>query len=321
MVPAQHLIDRFTRDLDALIPSGGKIGLAVSGGPDSVALLLLAAAARPTKVEAATVDHRLRAEAAAEANMVHGLCVNLRVPHVTLNANWVKKPDSAIQERARAERYRLLADWAHERGLEAIVTGHHADDQAETLLMRLARGSGVRGLAGMRRTSTVPGSDIPLLRPLLGWRREELERVCDEAGVEPASDPSNTDDQFERVRVRNILLNTPDLDATSLASSAAHLGEADAALEWAADQEWERSVSEQDGGILYLPQAPTEIQRRILARVIAMLGSEGDVRNLRGKELDHLIATLAAGDVATIRGIRCGGGAKWRFSKAPPRRP
>lgn len=320
MVPAEHLIDRFTRDLDTLIVPDLKIGLAVSGGPDSVALLLLAAAARPTQVEAATVDHRLRREAATEANLVHGLCASLGVPHVILEANWARKPDSAIQERARAERYRLLGDWARERGLDAIVTGHHADDQAETFLMRLARGSGVRGLAGMRKSAKVPGSGIALLRPLLGWRREELEKLCEAAGVQPVTDPSNADEQFERVRVRNILANTPDLDAASIARSATYLGEADGALEWAADQEWERSVSERDNGILYSPQTPAEIQRRILARVIAMLGSEGDVRNLRGKELDYLIAALAAGDRATIRGVQCSGGAEWRFSKAPSRR-
>lgn len=320
MVPAQHLIDRFTRDLDALIAPGRRIGIAVSGGPDSVALLLLAAASRPGKVEAATVDHGLRPEAAGEAGMVQDLCADLRVPHVTLTAQWVEKPTSAIQEQARAERYRLLGLWARETGLDAIATGHHADDQAETFLMRLARGAGVRGLAGMRPSSIVPGSDIPLLRPLLGWRQEELQQICAQAGVEPASDPTNADEQFERVRVRNVLAKTPALDPASIAASAGFLAEADAALDWAADQEWVRSVSEWGGEILYSPQAPAEIQRRILARVIAMLGSEGDILNLRGKELDRLLAALTADERVTIRGVYCAGGEKWRFSKAPQRR-
>jgi tRNA(Ile)-lysidine synthase len=320
MVPAQHLIDRFTRDLDALIAPGKRVGIAVSGGPDSLALLLLAAATPSNQIEAATVDHGLRPEAAAETRMVHDICAKLGVPHFTLTANWAEKPDSAIQERARIERYRLLSDWAHERGLDAIVTGHHADDQAETFLMRLARGSGVRGLAGMRGSGTTPGSDIPLLRPLLGWRREELEQVCEEAAVEPANDTSNADEQFERVRVRNLLMNTPNFDSASLASSAAHLGEADTALDWATDQEWARSVEVQDGQILYRPGAPDEIQRRILARAIAMLGSEGDLLSLRGRELDRLTATLEAGQSATIRGVLLRGGSIWRFSKAPPRR-
>ena len=215
MVPAQHLIGRFTRDLDALIAPGKKVGIAVSGGPDSLALLLLAATARPGTIEAATVDHRFRPESVAEAEMVSRLCEKLGVPHATLKAEWLEKPTSAIQEQARIERYRLLVQWAKERGLEAVATAHHADDQAETFLMRLMRGSGVRGLAGMRRSTMVPGSDIPLLRPLLGWRREELEQLCHEAGIEPANDPSNADAQFERVRVRTTLSNTAALDATS----------------------------------------------------------------------------------------------------------
>ncbi len=102
----------------------------------------------------------------------------LEVPHRTLSAKWAEKPLTAIQERARAERYRLLGEWAEARGLAALATAHHLDDQAETLLMRLARGAGVRGLAAMRPIARVPGSDLPLLRPLLGWRRSELAAIC-----------------------------------------------------------------------------------------------------------------------------------------------
>lgn len=320
MVPAQHLIDRFTRDLDALIATDKKVGIAVSGGPDSLALLLLAAAARRGSVEAATVDHGFRPESATEAEMVSRLCEELGVPHATLKAEWPERPTSAIQEQARIERYRLLVQWAKERGLEAVATGHHADDQAETFLMRLMRGAGVRGLAAMRRSAMVPGSDIPLLRPLLGWRRAELEQLCHEAGIEPADDPSNADAQFERVRVRTTIANTPAFDAAAIASSAANLGEADDALEWATDQEWERAIRQQPSRIVYRPAAPAEIQRRILGRIIAIVGTEGDVLNLRGKEVDRLVAALSAGQQATIRGVRCQGGAEWRFSKCPPRR-
>src|SRR4051794_20667325 len=155
------LRDRFVRDLDALSASGARIGIAVSGGPDSLALLLLAAAARPGKIDAATVDHGLRPGSREEAEMVAGVCAILGVPHAILTAQWENRPISAIQERAREERYRLLAHWAKERELDAIATAHHLDDQAETLLMRLARGSGVRGLAGMHAFGTVAGTDVP----------------------------------------------------------------------------------------------------------------------------------------------------------------
>src|SRR5689334_14701970 len=146
MVPEPAHVERFSRDLNALIAPEERIGIAVSGGPDSLALLLLAAAARRGKVEAATVDHALRPESRGEAEDVAALCRGLGVPHSILTASWRKKPESAIQQRAREARYGLLGDWAKARNLRAILTGHHLDDQAETLIMRLMRGAGVRGL-------------------------------------------------------------------------------------------------------------------------------------------------------------------------------
>ena len=204
--------------------------------------------------------------------------------------------------------------------MDGIATAHHLDDQAETLLMRLARGAGVRGLAGMRPVARVLGSDVSLLRPLLGWHHSELAAICSTAGVEPAADPSNEDDQFERVRVRRSLAQGG-LDPQALALSAAILGEADAALEWAARQEWDRAVANGGAEITYRPSdAPTEIRRRIVAEAIARLAREGDGTQLRGKEIDQIMSNLTAGAQATLRGVRCEGGPEWRFSSAPPRR-
>ena len=217
MVPDAALIDRFARDLDALIPSGARVGVAVSGGADSLALLLLAAAARPAAIEAATVDHGFRAESRGEAETVAAVCSKLGIPHAILDVRWREKPKTAIQERARQERYRLLGFWAEERGLRAVATGHHADDQAETFLMRLNRGAGVRGLAGMRPRSIAPGTDIRLIRPLLRWRHSELEDVCAAAHLTPAVDSSNDDAQFERVRLRQSLAAADWLDPAAIA--------------------------------------------------------------------------------------------------------
>ena len=313
-------IDRFSRDLGALIGAGERIGVAVSGGPDSLALLVLAAAARPGKVAAATVDHGLRDGSAEEAAIVAAICARLGVPHATLTADWADKPAAAIQERARAERYRLLALWAEDQGLDAVVTAHHLDDQAETLLMRLARGAGVRGLAAMRAAAIVPGSGVRLLRPLLGWRRAELEQVCANAGLEPVADPSNHDARFERVRIRQALAESAWLDPQALAASAVNLGEADTALEWATDQEAKRGLAIAPAEILYRPtDAPPEIRRRIVARAVARLAAEGDGAALRGSELDRLLAVLANGGKATLRGVLCSGGETWRFVPAPNR--
>lgn len=321
MVPEPALVDRFAKDLDALIARSIRFGVAVSGGPDSLALLLLAAAARPDDLECATVDHGLRPESRQEAEVVGNVCERLGIPHQILTVEWPKKPETAIQEQARTARYRLLADWAKQRGLGAVATAHHLDDQAETFIMRLARGSGVRGLAGMRPVSKVPGSEVPLIRPLLGWRGSELAAICAPAGIESAADPSNQDEQFERVRVRHALGHVEWLDPTALASSAASLRDADAALDWATGLEWTGAVTNGGAEIVYRPSdAPQEIRRRVVSQAIARLATEGLGSPLRGRELDNLLAALSRGDTATLRGVRCSGGDAWRFTKAPPRR-
>jgi tRNA(Ile)-lysidine synthase len=315
-----EVLDRFRGDLDPLIAPGGRIGIAVSGGPDSLALLLLAAAARPGDVEAATVDHALRPAAADEATLVSQICNRLAIPHTTLTARWPEIPKSAIQERARQQRYRLLGYWAEERRLDAILTGHHADDQAETMLMRLARGSGVRGLAGLRARSVTPGSHVRLIRPLLRWRRSELEQICAASGMQPVADPSNLDERFERVRIRHALAEGDWLDPAAIAHAAANLADADVALEWAAKNEWRRAVSERHGTITFRPaELPAEIVRRIVARAIRALATEGDP-DLRGRELDQLLSVLSSGGEATLRGVRCAGGKEWLFTVAPARR-
>jgi tRNA(Ile)-lysidine synthase len=320
--PKAEAIERFRRELDALVPPQTTIGVAVSGGPDSLALLLLAAEARPLEVEAATVDHALRPESRAEAEMVAQVCGRLGIPHRTLTASWDEKPESAIQERARIMRYRLLGDWAHERGLTTLLTAHHVDDQAETFLMRLARGAGVKGLAGMRRVTRGPWSALTLVRPLLGWRHSDLEAVCAAAGINPIQDPSNEDEQFERVRVRKALADAELVDAAAIAESASHLAEADGALHWATTIEWERAVEESDGQIVYRPtDTPREIRRRIIRRAILKLATEGGGAELRGREIDQILAALRTGKRATLRGVLCIGGPEWRFAQAPARHP
>ena len=268
--------ERFASDLGELIAPSVRIGVAVSGGPDSLALLLLANAVRPGQVEAATIDHRFREESRAEAEMVARLCAELDVPHAILTARWEELPESAIQERARKERYRLLAYWAEERRLGALATAHHAEDQAETLLMRLGRGAGVKGLAAMRRRSVTPGAHLRLARPLLDWRRAELEQVCAQAGIVPCRDPSNADERFERVRVRRMLHEADWIDPAAVARSAANLAAADDALDWAATMEWKSRVAERSDALSYRPDdAPAEIVRRVIIRAPAQAGNRG----------------------------------------------
>lgn len=298
-----------------LVPQDGeRLALAVSGGPDSLALLLLAHAALPDRIEAATVDHRLRSSSAAEAAMVADVCAELGVAHAVLP---VVVAEGNIQAEARAARYAALAGWMTERGLAGLVTAHHADDQAETLLMRLNRGSGVAGLAGVRSRGDVPGTRLPLLRPLLGWRRAELAEVVAAAGLTAAADPSNIDERFDRVRIRQALTDADWLDAGALAQSAGHLADADGALDWAARREWSEQVEKNGLGVSYRPIAPRAIALRVLARIVTELTGEEP----RGSAIARLFDSLTAGQPASIGTLvvrPLPGG--WSFTPAPLRR-
>lgn len=314
-----RLIERFAADLANIRawPQGAqpRIGLAVSGGPDSLALLLLAAAALPGRVEAATVDHGLRAESPAEAAMVAGVCAALGVAHATLPVSVAK---GNVQAEARTARYAALSGWLAARELNALATAHHADDQAETLLARLNRASGVAGLAGVRAVGTVPGSAFALLRPLLGWRRAELDEVVRAAGLEPVQDPSNQDPRFDRVRIRQALAGVDWLDIPALARSAAHLAEADAALDWATAREWREGVTAGAlGSYVYRPQAPRVIALRVLDLLVAKLDGE----DARGSAVARLFDLLTAGQPGSIGGLVARPTPEgWVFAKAPVRR-
>ena len=190
-----------------------KLGLAVSGGPDSLALMLMAAKWwRPGRPElfVYTVDHGLRPEAAAEAAMVVREAEALGLPARSLR--WEgEKPSTGVQAAARVARYRLMADAMERDGVAILATAHHLGDQAETVLMRLAHGSGIDGLRGMDALSLVERCEV--VRPLLGVRPEVLREVVSEAGLAPAYDPSNADENYERVRWRLML---PALEALGL---------------------------------------------------------------------------------------------------------
>jgi len=316
MMPAVGAIERFTADLDALLPSGKRVGVAVSGGPDSLALLLLAAAARPGLIEAATVDHALRAESRAEAQMVASICRKLDVPHAILPADWSEPPTANIQAEARTMRYRLLAGWAEQLDLPALATAHHADDQAETLLMRLARGAGVRGLGGTRARRQLTEA-VALIRPLLSWRKSELVALVEDAGLEPVDDPGNRDPRHDRSRVRQALEQADWADPARLAASASALRDADEALDWAlAPLITARLRRDEDALIIEPFDLPRELRRRLLAAAFAELGAPAP----RGPDLMRALDSLEAGQTVTLSGLKLEGGSFWRLAPAPPRR-
>jgi tRNA(Ile)-lysidine synthase len=305
--------ERFSADLARLWPEGGVLGLAVSGGPDSLALLLLAHAAIPGRFAVATVNHGLRAEAAAECAMVERVCARRGIACTRLE---VTPGAGNVQAEARQARYAALRDWAERAGLSAVATAHHADDQAETLLMRLNRASGLAGLAGVRARGVVPGSRLPLLRPLLGWRRAELAAIVAANKLEPAQDPSNADEAYDRVRMRKALATADWLDVEAVGASAEHLADADACIEWLVEREWDDNVSVADGGIRYEPAAPRAVALRIVARIVA--GFDGAPR---GGAIARLVAELDRGCGGNVAGVAATSheGA-WVFRPVAPRR-
>jgi tRNA(Ile)-lysidine synthase len=308
--------DRFAASLDALAPAG-RLGIAVSGGPDSLALLLLAHAARPGEIAAATVDHGLRAEAASEARMVAMLCGRLSIPHDTFRVTVGDDP-AGPQAAARHARYAALTAWVERENLPFLATAHHADDQAETLLMRLARGAGLAGLSGIReRRPLGEGSATLLIRPLLDWTKAELEAIVAEAGLTPARDPSNADARYDRTRARTLLAGGWP-EAARIAASAHHLAEAEAALCWTVARLVEERLNVADGtATIDCCDLPRELRRRLLLHIFAKLAPALD---LRGDSVDRLLRMLDRGKVATLGGLRCDPGPPWRVSRAAARR-
>ncbi|WP_294391924.1 tRNA lysidine(34) synthetase TilS [uncultured Sphingomonas sp.] len=314
--PLPERVARFAADLDRIAP-GGQLAVAVSGGPDSLALLLLASAARPGRVVAATVDHGLRPESAGEAAMVADLCRALSIPHHVSRIT-VEARGEGIQAAARTARYAALTRWARDEAADWLATAHHLDDQAETMLMRLARGSGVTGLSGIRPSRRL-GRDLSLVRPLLGWRKAELVQVAAAAaaGLTPVDDPSNRDPRFDRTRARALLTQgwpTPE----RLAAVATRLGEAEAALHWQTERLARARLTVGDGrGRLDPSDLPRELRRRLLLMALARMTHGADPR---GDDVDRLLDRLDAGDTSTLAGIRIEAGPVWRLSVAPPRR-
>jgi tRNA(Ile)-lysidine synthase len=298
--------------------------LAVSGGPDSTALMWLAARwrkrrRRGPKLIAVTVDHGLRPEARREAAAVKRLATRLGIAHRTLR--WIgPKPTTGLQEKAREARYRLIAAAADRARATCVLTAHTIDDQAETILFRMTRGSGLTGLAGMARMRpwvmpttparavggrgrAEPGASVFLVRPLLGIPKARLVATLQAAKIPCADDPSNHDPRFTRTRLRALMpaLAGEGLDARRFSLLARRVRRADAAIELAvaaaaaalSDDAWSARgpiVVAADG----FATLPAEVALRLLGQAIARVGDEGPVQ--LGK-LESLADALAAAPV------------------------
>jgi tRNA(Ile)-lysidine synthase len=314
--------------------------LAVSGGPDSTALLWLAARwvarrERGPKLLAVTVDHGLRPESAKEALAVKRLARRLGIAHRTLRWTGVK-PGTGVQEGARDARYRLIASVTRGSHGRHVLTAHSRDDQAETVLFRLIRGSGLAGLRGISRVSPLPGSaagTVTLVRPLLGIPKSRLLATLAKAGIAFADDPSNRDPRFTRPRLREIMpvLAAEGLGSLRFSTFAHRIGRADSALEHAVDEAMARLCPgswPRPGPIVFdvhdYGKLPAEVALRLLGRAVAHAGNEGPV------ELGKLEALQAALDAAPTQAVRIRrtlagalvtlSGGRLTVERAPPRR-
>jgi tRNA(Ile)-lysidine synthase len=310
----EALIQRFADDVARLTEGGtaDRFGIAVSGGSDSLAMLLLASAAFPGRVEAATVDHRLRPASTGEAQFVAGLCAKIAVPHAILTIGPLQ--DGNISNEARKARYAALADWADAAKIDWTLTAHHADDQLETMLMRLNRGAGVAGLSGVRARQG------QVIRPLLHWRRDTLAALVADMGITAVDDPTNRDDRYDRARLRKSLADVDWINPLSVAISADALGDADAALTWAVDKLAGALIRAENDALMFDRRgtnAPDEIIRRLVLRCLRLVEPDADPR---GQALSRFIDTLDQGGSATLGDVHGRGGKIWRFLPAPPRR-
>ena len=289
-----------------------RLGLAVSGGPDSMALLDIAASAFPDRVMAATVDHGLRAESAGEAAMVAHWCAARGVSHETLHP--ASGPGGNIQSWARSVRYTLLDDWRIRQGIDWLLTAHHADDQIETMLMRMNRGAGLSGLAGIRPRNGA------ILRPLLDCRKGDLLRYAVARALPFVIDPSNADPRFDRAALRTRLAQIDWLDPCAATRSAAALAECDAALDWVVADLAARHISRQAASIrLDRTDFPRELLRRLLLHMLHK--ADPSAAPPRGDAIDRLIALALAGGRSSIGDwLLAGGRHGWTLSPAPPRR-
>lgn len=292
-------------------------GVAVSGGSDSLAMLCLLHE-KGWSLEAATVDHGLRSEAAAEAAFVAAFCAARGIRHDTLKVD-LSGMTGNLQDNARRARYAALKTWAATRGIKHVALGHTLDDQAETFLMRVARGAGLDGLSGMR--SHAADGDITWLRPFLTVRRSELRGYLRDRGVAWIDDPSNEDERFERVRMRKALHILEPLGVTpeQIWDVAFNLRQVRMELDFRAREAFLTSCEETNGdlvfpsGSLKASELGHETRRRMINSALLWV-SGADYPPRRESALSLSIA-IGEGETHTLHGCIVTSGEEVRFTR------
>ena len=295
--------------LDKLqVPKQSRLAIAVSGGADSMCMAAVLRAARP--IVALIVDHGLRSSSAAEAKLTAERLTVLGIDNEILTWQHEQIPVANIQANAREARYALMRDWCAAQKISFLCTAHHMDDQAETVLMRLARGSGVYGLAGMAGTRDL-GQGVILVRPLLDVPKKRLTATLAEKNIEWVEDPSNQNEAFDRVKARRLLADPPlaGLQAERLTATAQRLRRSRDALEFYQRRWLAEAVDFFEAGYALLDKSkfadvPEDIYLRALNSVIQFSGGGGYAP--RFEKLQRLSSSLLSDDFSghTLSGVQ-----------------
>ncbi len=277
------------------------IGIGVSGGPDSMALLKLLSKwsieNKGPEILAITVNHCLRKEAALEAKMVEEYANNLaNVFHVTIK--WEgDKPNTGIMEEAREARYKLMANVLKKQGGRVLFLAHHMNDQAETVLFRLSKGSGIKGLCGIRKVQEMLDTEMVLVRPLLSTAKDELVEYCKAEKINFVNDPTNKNEKYARARLRKSfeILEKEGLSAERMAKLAERVAKADTALDYYSNILFMKGKNINDG-ILFdledLINVPEEVRSRVVLQAVRKIGGNSSKYGVRIHRFENVIEDI-----------------------------
>uniref|UniRef100_A0A2A4Z6G1 tRNA(Ile)-lysidine synthase n=1 Tax=OCS116 cluster bacterium TaxID=2030921 RepID=A0A2A4Z6G1_9PROT len=283
-------------------PDDAPIAVAVSGGGDSMALLLALHHYRQQsditlKIIALTVDHKLRADAAIEAAQVGQWCKDLGIEHHVLEWQFDEMPTTAIQEKARDARYQLMGEFCVAHHINKLFVAHNLEDNAETFLMRLKRGAGLSGLSGIAATMQrdVNGRSVDIVRPFLTFERTDLRDYLSRHKQLWYDDVSNQNEKFERVQIRNFLAQNAPLNSDAVAQSAKRLARANEAVEFYLEDFWQSKIAFLPLGIAHVKlddfaQLPEELKLRLLARLVWTIGGQDNPP--RWQKIENLLQLI-----------------------------
>ncbi len=286
------------------IPENQKnIAVALSGGGDSMALSHMICAwaeENNTQVHLLTVNHNLREEAMEECKNIANWVTDFpNAIHHILTWEHDLKPNTAVMEKARTARYSLMRDYCVEHNIQTLCVGHHGDDQIETFFFRLAKGSGLSGLTGMKDWSTL--EDIQIYRPLLGHSHAELIQYCKDNQLQWIEDPSNENDDYARPRLRKALVNEG-FEISRFVKTLARLSRAQDAIDWLVDEATKKCVMDKKITFNVLKTYPLDIQIRVLQNVIHITGQTTGNYPPKLERVEEIIATILPSQSATLHG-------------------